>query len=250
MNFINRLSVLLILAASLFATAACSDDHDPDAEGSEEVEEDADSDVGDRDSGANSDEDDADDEDGGDGGDSADGGVDADGGDDDDDNDEDELECGNGIVEEGQTCDDGIIDDNCDTYHDGGDGYCVPPDECSDGYVLDGDGECVDDHFDADIEIFVDNFCNLTVDPPEIDVPPGQTASFVYYNQSVDYEVDVWGSYGGGYLDLATGDHWDDGFVHCSSPDRPYTAGAEISIAGIDMGDVNCPGHNFVIYCQ
>lgn len=31
----------------------------------------------------------------------------------------------------------------CKTYHDGGDGTCVPPGTCSSGYALDSTGTCV-----------------------------------------------------------------------------------------------------------
>lgn len=157
--------------------------------------------------------------------------------------------CGNGIVEEGQSCDDGIIEENCDTYHDGGDGYCVPPDECSDGFVLDDNGDCIEEEFTEDIDIYVDNFCNLDVDPPQVDVASGQTASFTYHNQSVDYAVDIWGFYGGGYLDLATGDSWDDPFIHCGSGSS-NTETMDISISGININDPNCPGQVFQINCQ
>lgn len=82
----------------------------------------------------------------------------------------------------------------------------------------------------ADIDIYVDNFCKMDVVPKNVSVPRGQTMKLTYHNRSSDYEVDVWLSYGGGYLDLATGGIWADRFEHCAFP-RPYKAYADISTA-------------------
>jgi hypothetical protein len=160
------------------------------------------------------------------------------------------AECGNGMLEEGERCDDGEITSGCDTYHDGGDGLCRPPGECSDEYVLKDDATCAPAKLERHIHVHVDNFCNLWVDPTEIRVPEGQTVSLEYHNHSADYSVDVWGSYAGGFLDLEPGKSWDDPFEHCASGDRPYQAGAEISVAGLGVNDQHCPGHNFVIHCE
>lgn len=158
--------------------------------------------------------------------------------------------CGDGIVEDGETCDDGIIEEGCDTYHDGGDGFCRPPGECSEDYILDEDGACVPAELDEHIHIYVDNFCNLSVDPEEVHVAPGQTATFVYHNHSVDYAVDVWGFYGGGHTDLSTGAQWDDSFIHCANVNRPSSAFMDISISGLGMSHSSCPGHRFMIFCE
>jgi hypothetical protein len=147
-----------------------------------------------------------------------------------------------------------------------------PPDECRDAYNLivydaqgtcespGGQAECVygdtivpcefgcvagqcepDPQQRLGINIYVDNFCNMTVDPQEVIVPAGDTAILTYNNLSEWYEVDVWLSYGGGYLDLATGDSWADQFEWCTG-DSVYTGYADISTA--------CSSHRLLIHCQ
>lgn len=81
-----------------------------------------------------------------------------------------------------------------------------------------------------DVQIYVDNFCNMNVVPKVFNVPRGASLKLTYYNRSVDYPVDVWLSYGGGFLDLATGANWPDRFEHCRNP-RPYSSYADISTA-------------------
>jgi cysteine-rich repeat protein len=103
------------------------------------------------------------------------------------------------------------------------------------------DGACLDSPLRRlNIDIYVDNFCNMNVVPPEVSVPPGGTAVLSYHNNSVDYAVDVWLSYGGGYLDLATGDTWNDPFEWCTGS-SVYTAYADISTA--------CSSHRLLIHC-
>lgn len=148
--------------------------------------------------------------------------------------------CGDGERQPNETCDDGVLQAACDTWHDGGDGTCVAPGVCAGGFVLDGP-DCVPSQVEPTIDIFVDNFCNMMVVPPTYDVAVGQTARFTYRNRSVDYPVDVWLSYGGGFLDLPTGDSWEDRFEHCTGPRRPRQAAADISTA--------CSEHRFVINC-
>jgi hypothetical protein len=92
----------------------------------------------------------------------------------------------------------------------------------------------------ADVDIYVDNFCRMDVVPKSITVPRGQTVKLTYRNRSRDYAVDVWLSYGGGYLDLKTGTSWADRFEHCAFP-RPYNAYADISTA--------CSRYRLMIYC-
>ncbi len=158
--------------------------------------------------------------------------------------------CGNATLEAGETCDDGLSTFGCDIYHDGGDGTCVPPGSCSVGYVIDGT-DCVPASTDQHVHIYVDNFCNLWVDPAVVEVPPTQhSVSFVYHNHSVDYDVDVWLSYGGGYLELLPGTSWDDAFDHCAWASRPYDAYADISISGLGVNDQYCPGHRMLIHCR
>ena len=102
-------------------------------------------------------------------------------------------------------------------------------------------GECQSDpQQDLHIDIYVDNFCNMNVVPPEVSVPSGQTALLTYHNNSVDYPVDVWLSYGGGYLDLMTGTIWADPFEWCAG-DYSYTGYADISTA--------CSDHRLLIHC-
>jgi hypothetical protein len=95
--------------------------------------------------------------------------------------------------------------------------------------------------FESGIDIFVDNFCNMQVRPVSIDVPRGQRVSLTWNNRSVDYPVDVWLSYGGGFLDLEPGTSWHDRFECCAGGNRPYDAGADISTA--------CSEFRFLIHC-
>lgn len=94
---------------------------------------------------------------------------------------------------------------------------------------------------ESGIDIFVDNFCNMQVRPMSIDVPRGQRVSLTWNNRSVDYPVDVWLSYGGGFLDLEPGTSWHDRFEFCGGGNRPYDAGADISTA--------CSDFRFLIHC-
>lgn len=93
---------------------------------------------------------------------------------------------------------------------------------------------------DHHIHIHVSNTCVMRVDPIEITVPAGQTAYFDWHNHSRDYPVDVWMSYGGGFLDLRPGMTWDEPIGHCGTP-RPHTEWADI--------DTACSGHRFLIHC-
>jgi cysteine-rich repeat protein len=157
--------------------------------------------------------------------------------------------CGDGNLQGNESCDDGELQSGCDTYHDGGDGTCQPPGECSDGYTMQ-DGTCVTEQLDEHVHIYISNTCDLSVSPSRVEVPRGQTISFEYHNHSRSYAADVWLSYNGGYLDLKQGGTWDDQFVHCTSSNRPYTQYADISINGIDVRDSRCPGHRMKIECK
>ena len=138
--------------------------------------------------------------------------------------------CGNGALDPGELCDDGTITSGCDVTHDGGDGACLPLGQCAQGYLLDGNGACIPTQLDARVIIDVDNFCNMAVTPQEVVVPAGQTIYVDWYNRSRDYPVDVWLSYGGGYLDLETGNTWDEPISHCSGP-NPHNEYADVSTA-------------------
>lgn len=94
-----------------------------------------------------------------------------------------------------------------------------------------------------DVNIFVDNRCNMDVQPKVLDVPPGvPSITITYYNRSRDYAVDVWLSYGGGFLDLKTGTSWADRFEHCRLGRRPYSAYADITTA--------CSRYRLMINCK
>lgn len=103
------------------------------------------------------------------------------------------------------------------------------------------DGACVEGSLvELGINIYVDNFCNMRVDPLEVTVPAGRSAQLTYHNRSRDYEVDVWLSYGGGFLELETGSSWADRFEWCAG-DSVYTGYADISTA--------CSEHRLLIHC-
>ncbi|MDQ3031594.1 MAG: hypothetical protein M3Y87_04195 [Myxococcota bacterium] len=90
------------------------------------------------------------------------------------------------------------------------------------------------------VDIDVSNTCAMSVTPPEITIPAGQTAYFCWRNRSSDYAVDVWLSYGGGYTDLAPGATWNEPVGHCLGP-TARTEYADISTA--------CSEHRFLIRC-
>lgn len=105
------------------------------------------------------------------------------------------------------------------------------------------DAGIVSDH----VHILIDNFCHTSTQPGDYVVPRNQRLNLTYHNHSVDYEADVWLSYGGGYLQLAKGAEWHDRFVFCSTP-LPYTAYADVSIAG--GGIPACPAKRLLIHCN
>lgn len=148
--------------------------------------------------------------------------------------------CGDGILQGNETCDDGQTTD-CIGTHDGGDGRCLPAGECAPDYLLDAMGQCVPTQLDATVIIDVDNFCNMTVTPAEITVPQGQRILVDWFNRSRDYPVDVWMSYGGGFIDLPTLQTWDEPISHCGGP-SPRTEYADISTA--------CSSVRFLFHCQ
>ena len=150
--------------------------------------------------------------------------------------------CGDGVRQNNENCDDGILVAGCDVTHDGGDGVCVPAGQCSAGFELDARGDCQPFNDTPGVDIFVDNFCNMDVVPPSIHAPPGQLIHITWHNRSVDYPVDVWMSYGGGFLDLEPGTSWTDPAGLCFGGGRPYEAGADISTA--------CSRFQFVAYCD
>jgi hypothetical protein len=100
---------------------------------------------------------------------------------------------------------------------------------------------------DEHVHILIDNFCNTSASPQSFTVAAGQSLRLTYHNHSIDYDADVWLSYGGGYLGLVTGGSWADSFEHCAGPSS-YTAYADISIAG--GGGSACPRFRLLIHCQ
>lgn len=138
--------------------------------------------------------------------------------------------CGDGELQDNERCDDGVVQEGCDALHDGGDGACVPPGECVEGFVLVGDA-CQPAEQRYDVNIFVANDCTMRVMPERVQVPRGQTALLSFHNISRDYPVDVWMSYGGGFLDLPVGQTWDDPIDHCTGPRRPREEFADITTA-------------------
>jgi hypothetical protein len=156
--------------------------------------------------------------------------------------------CGDGDLDDGETCDDGVITTGCDSYHDGGDGVCQPPGSCSDGYVLGTGGDCIPETVYGHVHVFISNTCVVAISPSEVTIPAGQTVFFTYHNHSVDYEADVWGSYGGGFLGLSEGGTWNEPVERCANQ-FPHTAHTDISIAGLGVNHPSCPGKRMIINC-
>ena len=94
---------------------------------------------------------------------------------------------------------------------------------------------------DLHVHIAVSNTCAMTVTPMAVTVPANQTLYLDWHNHSVDYPVDVWMSYGGGFLDLPTGATWDEPIGHCSTP-LVHDEYADISTA--------CSSFRFLIHCN
>lgn len=120
----------------------------------------------------------------------------------------------------------------------------------ADGSAVDcGEGGCAVDPIAAHVHIYISNTCEVSVDPADVIIPQGQTVLFTYHNHSVDYEADVWMSYGGGYIGLAQGGTWTDPIERCSEL-FPYTAYADVSINGLGVNDPYCPGKRMTIHCE
>jgi cysteine-rich repeat protein len=149
-------------------------------------------------------------------------------------------ECGDGTLQSNETCDDGAAQVGCDTRIDGGDGKCVPAGTCSPGFVFVA-GMCQAEILTAHVHIMVDNFCNMTVDPMEFTVQPGQKLKVSYHNHSMSYAVDVWMHYNGGYTDLQPSSIWNEQYEHCFGP-NPSEGYADISTA--------CSSYQLPIHCK
>lgn len=99
------------------------------------------------------------------------------------------------------------------------------------------------------VHIYISNTCDVSVDPVEVTIPREQSVLFTYHNHSVDYEADVWMSYGGGYLGLVPGGTWADPIERCTEL-FTYTAHADVSIRGLGLNDPYCPGQRMTIHCE
>ena len=140
----------------------------------------------------------------------------------------------------------------------GPDAAAIPDASLADVPAIDGpvvvDAAFADDAAGADagpllshVDIYISNTCATSVVPGSITVPSGTDLYVTFHNNSVDYNADAWCSWGGGYLDLATGGLWDDPIPFCSAGPGPYDAGAEISIAG--GGGSACPSAYLTVHC-
>ncbi len=96
-------------------------------------------------------------------------------------------------------------------------------------YVLAGP-DCVAELWVDHVHIMVDNTCKMQVTPSSFTVQPGQKLRLDYHNHSVDYPVDVWMHYNGGYTDLQPGATWMEKYEHCFGP-APSEGWAKISTA-------------------
>ena len=138
------------------------------------------------------------------------------------------------VVGDGASPDGAVVDAMCDAPFDA-EAVDAEPADAESGLIA------------ANVEIYIDNFCNTSAAPESFTVPADSTLQLTYHNTSVDYAADVWLSYGGGYLGLVTGGTWADSFEFCVGS-TPYTAYADISIAG--GGGATCPQFRLYIYCQ
>ena len=96
---------------------------------------------------------------------------------------------------------------------------------------------------DIEVKIDVSNTCKMTITPIEIVAGIKSAINICYHNISKDYEIDVWMSYGGGFLDLAKGGVWNEKFTWCTGP-KPSAGYATISASG------GCAKQVLKITCQ
>jgi hypothetical protein len=97
------------------------------------------------------------------------------------------------------------------------------------------------------VHIFISNTCVVSTSPTSITVPADQSLYITWHNHSVDYDADVWLSYGGGYLGLPTGATWSDPNALCTGP-GPYQAYGDVNIAGGPTS--GCPMFRLLVNCQ
>jgi hypothetical protein len=99
------------------------------------------------------------------------------------------------------------------------------------------------------VHIYISNTCVVNVDPSDVTIPREQSVLFTYHNHSVDYDADVWMSYGGGYIGLPPGGTWADPIERCTEL-FSYTASADVSVHGLGVNDPTCPGKRLTIHCE
>jgi hypothetical protein len=98
----------------------------------------------------------------------------------------------------------------------------------------------------AHVDIYISNTCVVTVVPASITVPAGSSLMLDFHNNSQWYSADIWWSWTGGYLDLATGAIWHDPIPACSMS-SVHDEYADISIAGGPTS--GCPGFRLWVHC-
>jgi hypothetical protein len=97
------------------------------------------------------------------------------------------------------------------------------------------------------VDIYISNTCVVTVVPASLSVPAGSSLMLDFHNNSQWYDADIWWSWTGGYLGLATGAVWHDPIPACSIT-SVHDEYADISIAGGPTS--GCPGFRFWVHCQ
>ena len=93
-----------------------------------------------------------------------------------------------------------------------------------------------------DVNIDVDNACNMSVSPESINSIPGQIFYITWNNNSINFTVDIWASYAGGILDLGLLNSWVDPHGYCLGGSTPYQEYIDITN--------ECASHRLYINCQ
>lgn len=97
------------------------------------------------------------------------------------------------------------------------------------------------------VDVHIDNFCHTSTTPSSIDVPTDTVLTLTFNNRSVDYAADIWSSMGYGFIELPTGDTWQDPIEHCTMSSQ-YREYFDVSIYG--GGSSACPGVQLDIDCR
>jgi hypothetical protein len=96
------------------------------------------------------------------------------------------------------------------------------------------------------VDIYISNTCQVTLVPTSITVAAGSNLMLDFHNNSQWYNADIWWSWTGGYLDLATGAIWHDPIPACSMT-SVHDEYADISIGGGPTS--GCPGFRLWVHC-